>query len=80
MSTVINKTICQFEGSFPKKVSRKMAHAKQTLKKEKRVKCTIIKWHIFLNPTGFIRMQQSIIFFFRVEFVEIRRKPKSIFS
>lgn len=38
MSTAINKTICQFEGSFPKKVSRKMAHAKQTLKKEKKGK------------------------------------------
>lgn len=29
VSTVINKTICQLEDSFPNKVSRKLTHAKQ---------------------------------------------------
>lgn len=58
MSIVINKTICHVEGSFPNKVDRKMTHAKQTFKRER--KC--VTWHIF-KPTGFISMQQSIIFF-----------------
>lgn len=74
MSIVINKTICHVEGSFPNKEDRKMTHAKQTFKRER--KC--VTWHIF-KPTGFISMQQSIIFFY-VEFEKICRKPKSIFS
>lgn len=49
VSTVINKTICQLEDSFPNKVSRKLTHAKQFFLKERKEKCTIIKWHIFLS-------------------------------